>query len=116
MRESFDLVTAVAALHHMDTAAALERMRDLLRPGGSLVVVGVARGRLPADLPFEIAGAVAHFFHTRTKGYWEHPSPVADPAETYAEIRDLARRLLPGVRYRRHPLWRYSLRWTKPAR
>jgi len=25
-----------------------------------------------------------------------------------------ARRLLPGVRYRRHLLWRYSLLWSKP--
>jgi len=29
-------------------------------------------------------------------------------------IGDTARRLLPGVRYRRHLLWRYSLLWTKP--
>jgi predicted TPR repeat methyltransferase len=26
-----------------------------------------------------------------------------------------AARLLPGARYRRHLLWRYSLLWTKPA-
>ena len=25
-----------------------------------------------------------------------------------------AARLLPGARYRRHLLWRYSLLWTKP--
>ena len=25
-----------------------------------------------------------------------------------------ARRLLPGARYRRHLLWRYSLLWAKP--
>lgn len=27
----------------------------------------------------------------------------------------LAERLLPGVRYRRHLYWRYSLIWAKPA-
>jgi hypothetical protein len=26
----------------------------------------------------------------------------------------LARQMLPGARYRRHLLWRYSLIWTKP--
>ena len=31
-----------------------------------------------------------------------------------AEVRATARRLLPGVRYRRHLLWRYSLLWRKP--
>jgi hypothetical protein len=28
---------------------------------------------------------------------------------------DLAQRLLPGVHYRRHLYWRYSLTWSKPA-
>jgi hypothetical protein len=31
------------------------------------------------------------------------------------ETRRLARGVLPGVRYRRRLLWRYSLVWTKPA-
>jgi hypothetical protein len=34
---------------------------------------------------------------------------------TWAQIRTTARRLLPGVRYRRRLLWRYSLPWTKPG-
>ena len=34
---------------------------------------------------------------------------------TWAQVRETAARLLPGVRYRRHLLWRYSLVWTKPA-
>jgi len=36
------------------------------------------------------------------------------PLHTYAEVHALARQALPGVQYRRHPLWRYSLIWTKP--
>ena len=32
---------------------------------------------------------------------------------TWAEVRATARRLLPGVRYRRHLMWRYSLLWRK---
>src|SRR5215813_5342770 len=32
--ESFDLISCVATLHHMDAAAALRRMSALLRPGG----------------------------------------------------------------------------------
>jgi hypothetical protein len=30
-------------------------------------------------------------------------------------VRTIAARILPGVRYRRHVMWRYSLVWTKPA-
>jgi hypothetical protein len=43
-------------------------------------------------------------------------APVCDPAETYREIRTVAEDVLPGVRYRRHNLFRYSLLWTRPDR
>ena len=45
---SLGLITSIAALHHMDTAAALSRMAELLEPGGALVVIGLARGPSPA--------------------------------------------------------------------
>lgn len=109
--ESFDFIASIAALHHMDTRAALGRMRKLLRPGGTLAVVGCARGVTLADLPFEVGGAVAHRLFMVTRPYWEHSAPkVWPPPESYAAMR----RELPGVRYRRHLLWRYSLVWTKP--
>ena len=34
---------------------------------------------------------------------------------TWAEVKAIAADVLPGVRYRRHLLWRYSLRWRSPA-
>jgi len=43
---SFGLISCVAAQHHMDAPAALARMKQLLAPGGSLVVISVARSRL----------------------------------------------------------------------
>src|SRR5215472_4546943 len=45
--ESVDAVVSVTALHHMDESAALRRMSDLLRPGGTLAVVGIARDSTP---------------------------------------------------------------------
>jgi len=116
MPASFDLVTSVAALHHMDARTALERMRDLVRPGGVVAVVGLARGRHPADLPLDLTATVVNRLRRVTSGYWEQPSPtVWPPPETFDGMRALATRLLPGVRYRRHLLWRFSLVWTKPA-
>jgi SAM-dependent methyltransferase len=112
---SFGLITCVAALHHMDAAAALARMSYLLAPGGSLVVVGLARSRL-ADLPWEAAAVIVNLGCRMAKGYWEHPSPtVWPPPHSYRQIRGLAGETLPGVRYRRHLLWRYSLVWVKPS-
>jgi len=113
--ESFDMITSVAVLHHMDARAALDRMSQLLAPGGTLVIVGLARSQLPADLPWEAAAILAHWGCKLTRTYWEQPSPVAwPPPHTYVEVHALARQALPDVRYRRHPLWRYSLIWTKP--
>jgi SAM-dependent methyltransferase len=112
---SFDLVATVATLHHVDAVAALSRIRDLLKPGGVLCAVGLARSQLPRDIPIEIGGAVAHRFHALRKGYWQHPSPtIWPPPETYPGMRRIARELLPGVRFRHHVLWRYSLTWRKP--
>jgi SAM-dependent methyltransferase len=115
-RESFDMITSVAAVHHLDAAQALARMRDLLRPGGTLVIVGLARPSYPADLPWEAAALVAELGYRTRRRRWEQPAPtVWPPPHSYREIRALARRELPGVRYRRHLLWRYSLTWVKPA-
>jgi SAM-dependent methyltransferase len=112
---SFSMITCVAALHHMDAGAALARMGQLLVPGGTLVVVGLARSRLP-DLPWEAVAVIANLGCRLAKGYWEQPSPVVwPPPHSYRQIRVLAGQVLPGVRYRRHLLWRYSLVWVKPA-
>lgn len=110
----FDFVASIATLHHMDAETGLLRLRSLLNPGGTLVIVGCARSS-PRYLPYDLAGFVAHRVYERTRSHWEHPSPtVWPPRDTYADIRTLARGLLPGVQFRRHILWRYSLTWQKP--
>ena len=111
---SFDHIASIAALHHMDAGAALERMRQLLAPGGTLAIVGLARPRYPADLPFAVAGAVGHRVLRLRNGYWEDSAPrLWPPPDTFKQTRRVARSVLPGVRYRRRLLWRYSLVWTK---
>jgi SAM-dependent methyltransferase len=111
---SYDVIGCIATLHHVDAGTGLLRMRELLRPGGVLVVVGVARPNLPRDLPRELAGVTANWAHRAVKGYWQHPSPVVwPPAVTYPEMQALAAELLPGATYRRHLLFRYSITWRK---
>lgn len=112
---SFDFIASVATLHHMDAATGLARMRDLLRPGGVLAIVGVARSTMPKDLPRDFAGVVVGRVHRALKGEWEHPSPtVWPPPVTFAQMRALAAEVLPGSEYRRHVLFRYSIIWRKP--
>jgi hypothetical protein len=71
-----------------------------------------------ADLagPGQAAAIIANLGCTLTRTCWEQPAPTVWPPPCgYAEMRALARHELPGARYRRHLLWRYSLLWVKPA-
>lgn len=116
VRDSFGMITCVAALHHMDAEQGLSRLRGLLQPGGTLAVVGLARSRYPADLPRDMAAVLVNAAYRLVRGNWDQPSPVVwPPPETYATMRRKAERVLPGASFRRHLLWRYTLIWVKPA-
>jgi SAM-dependent methyltransferase len=107
---SFDFIACVAALHHMDERAALRRMATLLRPGGALAVIGLARSR-PG--PRDLAAIAVNRAHRLRKEWFRSPAPVVwPPPHTYREVRAIAREELPGARFRRHLLWRYSVVWT----
>jgi 2-polyprenyl-3-methyl-5-hydroxy-6-metoxy-1,4-benzoquinol methylase len=106
----FDLVSAVASLHHLDARAGLVRLRGLVAPGGVLVVVGLARPDLPRDLPIEIVAQMVGRVRRRP-GEPNNVPTVWPPPERYSTMRRLATELLPGVSWRRHLLWRYSLVW-----
>lgn len=110
-----DAVTAIMVLHHTDVPAAVAEIRRILKPGGLLLVLGIARDARLSDSLRSLGDAVSHricaaFFHEA-----DVPVTVADPvlswSETFAELRTL----LPGVRCERLPLWRYLARWHKPA-
>lgn len=112
---SFDGIVSVATVHHMDTSVALTRMKDLLRPGGTLAVIGLARNHIPADLPAAIVSFPVLLGVRAVRRQWAHPSPIVwPPPLTFHETRRVAERTLPGATFRRHLLPRYSIVWTKP--
>ncbi len=111
---SFDFACANTSLHHMDFAAALAEMARVLRPGGRLAVVGIARSGSPADWFIDAAGAPLDRYYKLTQGEGNPGVPIMEPEMTWSQVRKAAARILPGARYRRRLLWRYSIRWTKP--
>ena len=113
---SVDLVTMVASLHHMDLAGALQKTRELLRPGGQLLVVGLAANRSATD--WLISGLQLPWVRLFSALHRESPDtgvPVAEAEKSLAEIRAEGERILPGVRIRRGLYYRYLLRWVKPG-
>lgn len=113
----YDFVCSVTTIHHMDFEAALVRMRELLRPGGTLVVVGLAREASVTEWAALTAAApIVRITKVLRRARGPQGMPVADPQMSYGQVRAAARRLLPGMRYRRHVLRRYSLTWEKPVR
>ena len=112
---SFDAVVSIATLHHLDAGQALARFAELVRPGGIVAVLGVAAIDW-WDVPFAAFALGARYALSTVHGHWEHSAPQCwPPPLTYSEMKTLSARALPGVRYRRHLLGRYSLVWRKPA-
>ena len=113
--ESFDAVVSVAALHHMDAAGALARFARLIKPGGTIAIVGLAANAW-SDLPLAAIGMTLRQVLGLVHGQWSHTAPTCwPPPLTYGEMKVVSARVLPGVRYRRHWLGRYSLVWRKPC-
>lgn len=114
--ESFDVVTAVACLHHMDLEKGLERFKELVAPGGTVLVVGLAKGTW-RDIPREMAASVVDKAQRLFRGYWDHGSPCAwPPPHTYRDVQRESAQVMPGSDFSQKLLWRYTLTWTKPAR
>ena len=112
--EPFDLVVTIATLHHGDVATGLRRLRRLVRPRGRLIVIGLGARSWPADLPWDAAGFFLHRWQRLRHGYWQHGAPIVDPELTTRQTQAIARRELPGARFRRLVLFRHLLVWDAP--
>ncbi|MFE6994759.1 class I SAM-dependent methyltransferase [Microbacterium sp. NPDC057659] len=117
---AYDLIVFVASLHHMPLRATLRQAKRALRPGGRVVIVGVA-AETRADLPRSVASLVLN----PIIGFVRHPrlasappaamrAPTAEPDETFDEVRAVLVEELPGARMRRRLFWRYTAHWIAP--
>lgn len=110
----FDTIIFVASLHHMDTRRALAKAKSILRPGGTLLVVGLSRNSSIIDWLWSLANLVAcAVLASRHANKGDPGVAMTEPQLSYAEIRAIARELLPGFAMRRALYYRYLLRWEK---
>jgi SAM-dependent methyltransferase len=113
----FDAVVSNAALHHFpDTRIALRRMRALVAPGGTLVVVGLARPGW-RHLPWALTGSLLTAAVGSIRGKWEHSAPIVwPPRDTVAQLRGHVGAELPGATVSLLALGRVLIRWQAPSR
>lgn len=115
---SYDVITCVAVVHHLPFTEALTVFRRHLAPGGTLVVVGLAREEGPGDHLLSAASiplnAAMGWFKNKGR---TAPRPASMTARTrpadmsFSDIVREARQILPGARVRRRLFWRYTLVW-----
>ncbi len=115
-RESFDAVVSNATLHQLpDARAALHRLSQLVRPGGTLAIVGFTRTEW-RDWPWALTALVCLGVANRVRGKWEHTAPqVWPPPDTLRQLRRSLRETLPGARISRLLMGRYLITWHAPG-
>lgn len=122
--ERFDCVLSMATLHHLPLAPALARMRELVRPGGVLLIHDL---RSDAGLVDRLRSVAAFAARGWTRVRTRRLSERAEVREawrehgrgeryaTLAEVERWSRQYLAGARVFRHLQWRYTVVWRRPA-
>jgi ubiquinone/menaquinone biosynthesis C-methylase UbiE len=117
--DTYDVVTSIAALHHMDFERALAEMMRVLRPGGHLAVLGLFREASLLDYAVSVLAIPANLLRTHIVrrpcgSAAAMTAPTRAPASSLSQIRQAVSAVLPGARVNRRLYWRYSLLWRKP--
>lgn len=119
---SYDLVTMVAVLHHLDVPDALRDVVRLLEPGGRFLAVGLAPPRGVVDHAWDLASMVTNPVIGYVKHPWPSPAgpqppafPVLDPTLSFKDLREVVDTVMPGASMRHRLGFRHTIAWTKPA-
>jgi SAM-dependent methyltransferase len=122
---AFDVVVCIAALHHMDMAAALSRLASLVIPGGTLLILDFFSPITFGDwLAWSVGGCLTPAARLLRSGRLFREGSVRsawaaheadDRYSSVAEVRTLSSRLLPGSRVHRLLFRRYSILWRRAA-
>lgn len=113
---SYDVIVSIASIHHMDLELALIKMRDLLRPSGRLIILGLYKEVSLLDHIYSAVSVPVNFtyltWHRALNINSANVSPPTRPAQLSLEqIKSIAHNVIPGFRLQRHLFWRYSLIW-----
>ena len=114
----YDVVTAIAVVHHLDLSEALAAMRRLTKPGGRILIVGCYRSATASDYLIEVMAIPANLLtgllksHHASSARIAMSAPAAPTCTTMGQVRKVVADVLPGARVRRRLFWRYTLSYT----
>ncbi len=112
----FDAVIFVASIHHMDITVALSKASSILKPGGMILIVGLAKPSSFFDwvveafhvIPCAIVSKIRHMQSSE-----ENNIPVSYHFQEMNEIRTAANILLPSFKIKYGLFYRYLLWWKE---
>lgn len=121
--EGYDCIVSIATLHHLPLEQALLKMKDALRPNGTLVIHDLASddGLLDRGMS-ALAYTVSAARRLWKTGRARMPPEIREAWDehgrneiylTPAGVREMCRQHLPGALVKRHLLWRYTVVWRK---
>jgi SAM-dependent methyltransferase len=116
-QSTYDAIVAIASVHHMDLSEVLQKMRQLLRPSGKLLILGLYRETSILDYIYSAISIPLNLiylhWHRRSNERAIDIAPTRSPQLSLSQITSVATSLIPGCKIRRHLFWRYSLIWQK---
>lgn len=122
--ENFDCVASIATLHHLPMRETLPIIKNLLKPGGTLLILDLYQAANWGDKIYAGAAILPNIFFKLIKNGRIQDSPEVraaweehgktDVYLTLSELKQISQELLPGAKITRHFFWRYSLVWQKP--
>ena len=115
--ESYDVITSIASIHHMDLEAALTKITLLLRPSGKLLILGLYREQSILDYMYSVASIPLNrmylIWHCASITASPPVAPTRPAQMSLKQIKSVAQTLIPDFHLQRHLFWRYSLIWQK---
>jgi len=111
----YDVVSMIATLHHLPFEAALGKAASLVRPGGTLIILGLDRQPFMLGAAHALVAFPVSWWHRFTRETTAVGAPIREPGMTLAEIRSRAGGIVPGAVFRRHLLWRYSMVFNRES-
>jgi ubiquinone/menaquinone biosynthesis C-methylase UbiE len=120
--EKYDCIASIATLHHLPLRQLLPKLREMLNPGGTLLVLDLYQPQTAREIAYAALAIVPNIVMNRLKNK-QSPSPQARAAweehgktDVYLPMRQIRRicdDVLPGATVRRHFFWRYSIVFSR---